>query len=82
MRKTETTEKKNHNKISASFCIVADNAVGGMCTTTAKDTKGTCTDDNAVCTRIVGGRCTCRMNYSEDSAGVCSEFFFLCLSVR
>ena len=82
VRKTETTEKKNHNKISASFCIVADNAVGGMCTTTAKDTKGTCTDDNAVCTRIVGGRCTCRMNYSEDSAGVCSEFFFLCLSVR
>ena len=74
--------KEKQQQISASFFVAADNAVGGMCTTTAKDTKGTCTDDNAVCTQIVGGRCKCRMNYSEDSAGVCSEFFFVCLTVR
>ena len=79
-KKKKKSKNKNNNCLFC-VCAAAANAVGGSCTTMTANTKGTCTDDNAVCTALTGGKCRCKTDYSENSAGQCSEwsfcFFFL-----
>ncbi|XP_025107894.1 cell death abnormality protein 1-like [Pomacea canaliculata] len=62
-----------HNLVEAGTCDAAGaNTIGGSCTATSENTKGSCTDTNAVCSATSSGKCVCKDGYVGIVGGGCS----------
>lgn len=49
------------------------NTIGASCTASQENTKGSCTDTNAVCSATSSGKCVCKDGYVGIVGGGCSE---------